>query len=266
MRVLLILALMSPAAALTGCAAQGEATAAIAGGASPQGSGRAPDEPRRSVTLSPFRLGVAEVTIDEFERFAATAYTDPSLWSPEGWTWAQAHPQGAGAALRAAGRSGEHPVVAVTWYEADAYCRWAGGALPTEAQWERACSGGEGRRYPWGEGEDKDVRWYSEGKFGHIVDVKTSPAAAQDAALAAKEGPLHMAGNVWEWTADWYHRDGTKTGDVTDPSGPPTGTWRVMRGGSYMNLPSYSTCTHREPARPDRVALTVGIRCAFPAR
>ncbi|MBK7757404.1 MAG: hypothetical protein IPI35_13575 [Deltaproteobacteria bacterium] len=79
-----ILSMLSALLLAAGCAAQGEATAAIAAGTSPQGSGRAPDEPQRDVTLSAFRFGLAEVSVDEFERFAATAYADAALWSPGG--------------------------------------------------------------------------------------------------------------------------------------------------------------------------------------
>lgn len=234
----------------------------IPAGTFTQGGGRAPDEPQRSVTLSAFRIGRAEVTVAQFDAFThAGGYSDPRWWSTEGWAWAQLNPGGAGVELRAAGRTADHPVVAVTWYEADAWCRWAGGRLPTEAEWERAACGGQPRRFPWGDSEEVEARWYAEGKFGHISTVHTT--AQGDPALASSEGALNMAGNVWEWTADWYHAEGTRD-DATDPTGPAQGSWKVLRGGSFMNLPSYCTCTHREPARPDRVAFTTGFRCAWP--
>ncbi len=233
-----------------------------------QGSEGTPDEAPRDVTLTAYRIDRTEVTIADFERFMAQAASERQVWSEQGWEWHQAWPQGAGPEIRAAGRSPEHPVVAVTWYEADAFCRWAGGSLPTEAQWEHAACGDGGQRYPWGDNEAVEVPWYSGGKFGHIQGVHTVPSDQQDPAMASPLGALHMAGNVWEWTQDYYHREGySPLGEpATDPVGPDSGTWRVLRGGSFMNLPSYCTCTHREPATPDRVALTTGFRCAYPSR
>ena len=234
----------------------------VPAGSFSRGSGATPDEtPRRDITLSAYRIDLHEVTVGEFERFVAEGYDEQSHWSAPGWSWQQANPASERTDLRAADRTDDHPVVGVSWYEADAYCRWKGGSLPTEAQWERA-SCGEGR-FAWGDDEEVDAVWYSGSKYGHITGVMTDPAASADPSLASPMGLLHTAGNVWEWTADWYHRAAYETGPDTDPTGPATGTWKTMRGGSFMNLPSYCTCTHREPARPDRVSLTVGFRCAY---
>lgn len=226
-----------------------------------------PDEtPQRTISLSAYVIDRYEVTVAEFQAFMSGPASEQTHWSTAGWAWYQANPQGAGAELRSAGRTPGHPVVGVTWYEADAYCRWRGGALPTEAQWERAaCGEGDpsGPRFAWGEGEDVDAVWYSGGKYGHITGVLTDPARSAEASLLSPFGLAHATGNVWEWTADWYHRASYGEGPDADPTGPSEGTWKTMRGGSFMNLPSYSTCTHREPARPDRVALTVGFRCAY---
>ena len=230
-----------------------------------QGSGRSPDEPLRTVALSAYDIDATEVTVAQFEAFAASGYDRSELWSADGRAWLALHPGGAGAELRAAGRSGDHPVVAVTFYEAEAYCHSVGGTLPTEAQWEHAACGDGGQRYPWGDDDAVAASWYHEGKFGQFERVETQPADGQDPALRSPFGLQHMAGNVWEWTADHYHRDGTRQDGVTDPTGLDNGLWRTLRGGSYMNLPSYCTCTHREPARPDRVAFTTGFRCVYPS-
>ncbi len=84
--------------------------------------------------------------------------------------------------------------------------------------------------------------------------MNTRPVAEAAPASIPASGLLHMAGNVWEWTSSPYTRD---------PGAPAAGPWRSLRGGSFMNLPSYATCTHREPARPDRVAFSTGFRCAY---
>jgi formylglycine-generating enzyme required for sulfatase activity len=232
-----------------------------------QGSGRAPDErPVREVTLSSYRIDPTEVSIAAYEAFvAAGAYAEARWWSAAGWTWAQANPGGAGPDARAAHRDGSHPVVAVTWWEADAYCRWKGGALPTEAQWEHAACDDAGGRYPWGDDENFDAAWYKEGKFAHLEGVVTEPANRQDATLASPFGLLHAAGNVWEWTADAYDAGWYAEAPPKDPVNQSVRPWHTLRGGSFMNLPSYCTCTHREPAGPDEVRLTVGFRCAYPS-
>ena len=150
----------------------------------------------------------------------------------------------------------------MSFYEAEAYCSWVGGHLPTEAQWERAACPKEGR-FPWGESEDVEAAWYSGGKYGHLQSILTKATNQSPPNQRTEAGLLHTVGNVWEWTADWYHKDSYKGNRTSDPTGVENGTWKTMRGGSFMNLPSYCTCTHREPARPTRVAYTTGFRCAY---
>lgn len=223
-----------------------------------------PDSPVRRVTVSAFRIQKSEVSIAEFEAFvAAGGYRQPELWTPEGRAWLAAHPEGAGAVDRAAGRSSDHPVVAVTWYEADAFCRWAGGALPTEAQWEYAACGGDGRLYPWGEDPKVNAEAMEGKPRTPVDDIGTLPVDQHRPGALGPFGLLHASGNVWEWTSGWYRADAAGMAGE-DPTGPSTGTWRTLRGGSFLNMLSYTTCAHREPARPDRVAYTTGFRCAFP--
>jgi formylglycine-generating enzyme required for sulfatase activity len=236
---------------------------AVPAGSFQQGNGRDPDAPTRTVTLSAYRIDRTEVTIDDFERFAREAWRQRGWWTDEGWAWAQDHPGGAGSELRAAGRRPDHPVVAVTWYEADAYCRAVGGSLPTEAQWEHAACGDGLRRFPWGDSEEVSASWSSYGKFGQAQSVDTQPAGQQDASLRSPLGLLHAGGNVWEWTADGYHREGNSQDVVTDPQGVEGSAWRVLKGGAFTSLPSSCACAHREPATPDRVAFTTGFRCAY---
>ena len=228
-----------------------------------QGSGHAPDEtPQHDVFLDAFSIDKTEVSIRDFEQFVRQAWGTDQYWSAEGLKWRSTYPNGAGQENRAAGRNPNHPVVAVTWYEADAYCKWKGGSLPTESQWERAACPAEGR-FAWGDDEQIAAAWYSGGKYGHLQSVLTKEVQQSPSNQRTKEGLLHTTGNVWEWTSDWYHAQTYQQQNPTNPTGPDDGYWKTMRGGSFMNLPSYCSCTHREPASPDRVAFTAGFRCAY---
>ncbi len=230
-----------------------------------QGSTRAPDEqPVRRVQLDAFLMDRTEVSVEAFEQFTRAAWVDDSVWSEQGRTWRDSNGRGAGREMRQAGRDGTHPVVAVSWYEADAYCRWVGGRLPTEAEWERAaCDGGPGP-FPWGNTEPDGVRWSTKTIQMGVARVDTAPVGEDR--YPTPSGLRHMVGNVWEWTADWYHRDAYNTGSTKNPQGPAEGKWKTISGGSFSNLPSYSTCTHREPASPSDVRLTLGFRCAYSSR
>jgi formylglycine-generating enzyme len=229
-----------------------------------QGSGFAPDEsPKHSVTLSAFSIDKTEVSIRNFELFVQNAWKNDQYWTTDGLTWRAQNPQGAGKENRAAGRNANHPVVSVSWYEADAYCKWKGGSLPTEAQWERTACPIEGR-FAWGDDEEVSAAWYSGGKYGHLQTVLTKEVGQAPMSQRTKDGLLHTTGNVWEWTSDWYDSSYYQKNISNDPTGPQNGRWKTMRGGSFMNLPSYCSCTHREPASPDRIAYTVGFRCVYP--
>lgn len=245
----------------------GATTVAIPAGTFRMGSDRAPDEtPAHDVSLQAYRIDTTEVTLADYEAFAAAGgYRTPSLWSADGAAWLSAHPEGAGSTVRSSGRADDHPVVAVTWYEADAYCRWKGGSLPTEAQWEYASCGGRGTRYAWGDADSVEAAWFTEGKTGQLTSVHTRAVAEQDPRAAAPNGLRHTAGNVWEWTADSYHSRYYAESPATDPRNDAATPWRTVRGGGFDNLPSYCTCTHREPALPDEPRLTIGFRCAYPA-
>ena len=247
---------------LTVLCALGAEPVSIPAGSFTQGAEVQPDALPRQVQLEAFRIDRTEVSVQDFEAWVeAGGYTQGEVWGEAGAAWLAQNPQGAGREARAAGRSGDHPVVAVTWYEARAYCQAQGGRLPTEAEWERAACGGQERRWPWGDEQRVAAVWYDHGKTGHIDSVLTHAASEQDPSLHSPEGLLHMAGNVWEWTEDGYAA--WPEGPVSSPTGSSDGPWKVLRGGSFMNLPSYCACAHREPARPERVAFTTGFRCAY---
>lgn len=239
-----------------------DATVVIPAGTFRMGDADMPDaRPVREVRLSAFRIDRTEVSLADYEAFATgPGWTDARCWSPEGASWRAEHPTGAGPTARASGRTGDHPVVAVSYWEAEAYCVCRGGALPTEAQWERAACGVEPRPAPLS--QDSGVAWwYDEGKYGNLPGVYTHPVV--NTSPANVFGLSDMFGNVWEWTRDTYRSDGYVAAGVDDPVATTNSPWRSVRGGSYMNLPSYAGCSHREPVRPGEPRLTVGFRCVY---
>lgn len=143
----------------------------------------------------------------------------------------------AGGGWRAEESWENHPVVCVTWYGAKAYCDHYGLRLPTEAEWEYAARGAEGRNYPWGNTWDhtKCVNWYNRGP---AYDANTGPGTMAVGSIPAGDswcGASDMAGNVWEWCADWWDDDYYDVSPVDDPAGPATGKYRLLRGGSWYN-------------------------------
>ncbi|MBN1964308.1 MAG: SUMF1/EgtB/PvdO family nonheme iron enzyme [Anaerolineae bacterium] len=153
----------------------------------------------------------------------------------------------------------KHPVVNVTWHQAAAYAEWLGGVLPTEAQWEYAARGSDGRLYPWGDDEPNCERAVLTGCSDFAEPVGRHESGA------SWVGALDMGGNVWEWVADNYIRDGENYYEVVEPGilnppGLPEGNERVLRGGSYLAewCPGRATC--REHFEPDFTNIDVGFR------
>lgn len=217
------------------------------------------ERPEHTVTLNAFYIDQFEVTAGRYQKFIESAKHDlPPTWDDE-----------------AAHAMGDLPAVGMSWMDAAAYCKWAGRRLPTEAEWEKAARGTDGRRYPWGHMQPfVDIANYNRGVWVSeaitLVPVN-SGLEGMSVRHGLKEGGkspyglFHMAGNAAEWVADWYERDFYQKSPDKNPIGPASGEKRVMRGGSWADLPTALRVTARFSAEPDFEERTIGFRCAVDA-
>ncbi|MGB0387691.1 MAG: formylglycine-generating enzyme family protein [Ardenticatenaceae bacterium] len=237
------------------------------------------EKPQRAIYLDPFWIDQTEVTNAMFDRFiVATRYqTDAekvnlsAIFNLQTNEWQEVpgaywkNPLGPGSTVE-----DDHPVVQVSWNDAVAYCNWANRRLPTEAEWEKAARGPNGRRYPWDNSPlendllnsaDQNIgtEWATQSLddgYQLTAPVGTYPKGA------SPYGVLDMAGNVWEWVADVYDQTYYKEGPTENPTGPADGDQRVRRGGSWRNTQKLLRTTYRifntDWSRSDQV----GFRCA----
>ncbi len=218
------------------------------------------EKPVHIVYLDGYWIDKYAVSNAQFRKFVdASGYKTDAEKDGSGWVWTGIaweakpgadwmHPTGEGSSL--SGKE-DHPVVQVSWNDAQAYCAWVGERLPTEAEWEKAARGTDGRTYPWGNAIDK---YHANYNGRGTTKVGSYPRGA------SPYGALDMAGNVWEWTEDWF---GYYSGEeVRNPTGQETGNFRVVRGGSWRSpIEDYLRVSTRYWFNPDSRDCNNGFRC-----
>lgn len=191
------------------------------------------------VSVSGFWLGKYEVTVEQYGRFLkGSGRREPNHWTNARLTKLK------------------QPVIGVSYEDAVEYCRWAGGRLPTEAEWEYAARGNDGRRYPWGNSPPDPSRaaFHLDVGFGATQLVGTAEMGA------GPFGAMDQAGNVFEWCSDWYASDAYAHHARENPRGPAEGEFRVIRGGGWLSLPDAVAVWAREKFPPLGRSTMIGFR------
>jgi formylglycine-generating enzyme required for sulfatase activity len=203
---------------------------------SPEEKGEPSEHPRHAVRVHGFLIDKTEVTWGQYRRFLA-ASNRPRPKSP---VW---------------GTPEAFPVSGVTWDEARSFCDWAGGRLPTEAEWERAARGDDSRRFPWGDTFDP---WRCNTRDG---GPHAPTAAGSYPDCVSPYGVLDLAGSVSEWCSDWYVDKYDSGSPAQDPTGPETGTTHVLRGGNWMSPSDWVRVSSRQGIEPGWPGPMLGFRC-----
>jgi len=234
--------------------------------------------PEHSVYLDAFWIYKYEVTNAQFATFVAkTGYETEAekigfgyvynwgmLYSIDGAFWAE--PQGPGSDIKSLG---DHPAIHVTWQDANEYCLWAGERLPTEAEWEKAARGEDGRKYPWGNSDTSDLYanycdknciydWHDESQDDGFQN--TAPVGSYPDGVSPYE-VMDMAGNVQEFVFDWQGEKYYETPGA-NPTGPEDGRYHIIRGGAWNTSAHFLTTWDRFGAAPGYEDDTIGFRCA----
>jgi formylglycine-generating enzyme required for sulfatase activity len=206
------------------------------------------EKPEHKVRLSAYSIDAFEVSNSQYQRCVLSGACEESAYADDPLLGLPSM-----------------PVVGVRWADAEKYCRFVGKQLPSEAEWERAARGTDGRLFPWGNEPD-----CKRGNFGMVGESDFGCLGKNPGRIVASGsypdgrspvGAYDMAGNVQEWVADWFLPDYYKTSEPQDPRGPSTGEYRVVRGGSFGSLSSFIETTDRKVMLPESYGAAVGFRC-----
>ena len=217
--------------------------------------------PKRQIALDAYYIDQYEVSNRLYRRFIeTTGRPSPQFWEDERF------------------QQPDHPVLGVTWYDADAYCKWAGKRLPTEAEWEKAARGPQEYSYPWGNSWDSKRTNTASYWAGQSFPSITKWAEWMQTALdRGKAGPVEigkfssgispygvhdMAGNVSEWVFDWYAPYASQSTLIRNPKGADSGAMKVHRGGSWSVSSIFARSAYRARENPERGSPYIGMRCA----
>lgn len=221
------------------------------------------EAPQRSVYLDAYDIDTYEVTTVQYLKFVLATNRPPQVdWKFDGGNFQDTMVS--------------HPIMHVTWYEADEYCKWAGKRLPTEAEWEKAARGeADTRIYPWGN-EMAGLSRANFGRTGLSGPVRDRPERLllyppiisvfkYDNSVSAY-GLFQMAGNVAEWVSDWYDKDYYKAAPDKNPKGPDKGSQKAFRGGGWIDSTPSVRVSQRNGTDPKTSMNWMGVRCARDAK
>ncbi|MBI5534339.1 MAG: SUMF1/EgtB/PvdO family nonheme iron enzyme [Deltaproteobacteria bacterium] len=220
---------------------------------SPQGHGAIDEQPEHAVHVGAFRIDRYEVTNRRYQQCVQRSSCElPGMLSSHLRSDYFENP-----------RYADYPVVFVTWKQADSYCKWAGGRLPTEPEWEKAAkgTGSEPRTFPWGN-EAPDCSRANMGGPGSCVGDTDRVGLRVEG--RSPYGAMDMAGNVWEWVSDWYDPAYYASAPSRDTAGPAAGSLKVMRGGCWESGADSLRVSCRKAELPATWAYNIGFRCAYP--
>jgi formylglycine-generating enzyme required for sulfatase activity len=204
------------------------------------------ERPAHKVTLDPFWIDRTDVTNAMYALCRKAGACQP--------------PSSTGSATHSnyygASQYDNYPVINVNWNDAIAYCGWAGRRLPSEAEWEKAARGPDGRIYPWGNAAPDANLLNSDSKVGDTTEVGKYSGGV------SPYGALDMAGNVWQWVNDWFDENYYANSPADNPLGPSSGQHRVLRGGTWSIYADFARSAFRSDFMPSSSSNNIGFRCA----